>query len=47
MKDDRLSTLYQLAAHSGLRRCELRGLRWADLDPDDAGLQAGRRVSNR
>ena len=36
--DDRLSALYELAAYAGLRRAELCGLRWSDLDPDGAGL---------
>ncbi|MEV0213552.1 tyrosine-type recombinase/integrase [Micromonospora sp. NPDC050695] len=36
--DDRLSALYELAAYAGLRRAELCGLRWADLDEDGAGL---------
>ncbi len=35
---DRLSALYELAAYAGLRRAELCGLRWADIDDDDAGL---------
>jgi integrase len=35
---DRLSALYELAAYAGLRRAELCGLRWSDLDNDGAGL---------
>lgn len=35
---DRLSALYELAAYAGLRRAELCGLRWSDLDDDGAGL---------
>ena len=35
-RDDRLSALWRLAAMTGLRRGELAGLRWADLD-----LEAG------
>ena len=31
--------LYDLAAYSGLRRAELCGLRWSDIDPDGAGIQ--------
>ncbi|WP_239080651.1 tyrosine-type recombinase/integrase [Paractinoplanes brasiliensis] len=37
--DDRLSALYELAAYAGLRRAELCGLRWSDLDADGAGLR--------
>ncbi len=39
MFDDRLSALYELAAYAGLRRAELCGLRWSDIDPDGAGLR--------
>jgi integrase len=35
---DRLSALYELAAYAGLRRAELCGMRWSDLDDDGAGL---------
>ncbi|WP_426561395.1 tyrosine-type recombinase/integrase [Angustibacter sp. McL0619] len=35
---DRLAALYELAAYAGLRRAELCGLRWSDLDP---GVGAG------
>jgi integrase len=35
---DRLSALYELAAYAGLRRAELCGLRWSDIDEDGAGL---------
>ncbi|WP_250000306.1 tyrosine-type recombinase/integrase [Actinoplanes sp. M2I2] len=31
---DRLSALYELAAYAGLRRAELCGLRWSDIDSD-------------
>ena len=37
--DDRLAALYELAAYAGLRRAELCGLRWSDLDEDGAGLR--------
>ncbi|WP_106327595.1 tyrosine-type recombinase/integrase [Actinoplanes italicus] len=37
--DDRLSALYELAAYAGLRRAELCGLRWLDIDTDSAGLR--------
>ncbi|MBA3844582.1 MAG: site-specific integrase, partial [Actinobacteria bacterium] len=36
---DRLSALYELAAYAGLRRGELCGLRWHDLDGDNLGLR--------
>jgi integrase len=36
---DRLAALYELAAYAGLRRAELCGLRWADIDPDETGLR--------
>jgi integrase len=35
---DRLSALYETAASAGLRRAELCGARWSDLDEDGAGL---------
>ncbi|MGF1654840.1 MAG: tyrosine-type recombinase/integrase [Actinomycetales bacterium] len=35
---DRLSALYELAAYAGLRRAELCGLRWSDVDPDELGI---------
>lgn len=35
---DRLAALYELAAYAGLRRAELCGLRWSDLDDDGAGF---------
>ena len=36
---DRLATVYELAAYAGLRRGELCGLRWADLEEDWAGAR--------
>ena len=36
--DDRFSALYELAAYAGMRRAELCGLRWSDLDADGGGL---------
>jgi integrase len=36
--DDRLSALYELAAYAGLRRAELCGLRWSDIEADGTGL---------
>lgn len=35
---DRLTAMYELAAYCGLRRAELCGLRWSDLDEDGGGL---------
>jgi integrase len=35
---DRLAVLYEVAAYAGLRRGELCGLRWSDLDADGGGL---------
>jgi integrase len=35
--DDRLAALYELAAYAGLRRAELCGARWSDLDDDEGG----------
>jgi integrase len=36
--EDRLAALYELAAYAGLRRAELCGLRWRDLDADGAAI---------
>ena len=36
--EDRLAALYELAAYAGLRRAELCGVRWRDLDPDGGGV---------
>jgi integrase len=36
---DRLSVLYELAAYGGLRRGELCGLRWSDVDADGTGIE--------
>jgi integrase len=36
--DDRLSALWTLVAHTGLRRGEVLGLRWSDIDLDRSGL---------
>jgi len=37
--EDRLSALYELAAYAGLRRAELCGMRWSDIDTNGAGLR--------
>jgi integrase len=36
---DRLAVLYELAAYSGLRRAELCGVRWSDVDEDGGGIE--------
>jgi integrase len=38
VEDDRLAALYELAAYAGMRRAELCGLRWSDLDDNRIGL---------
>jgi integrase len=38
VSDDRLAALYELAAYGGMRRAELCGLRWSDLDEGGPGL---------
>ncbi len=38
LADDRLVALWTLALHTGLRRGELAGLRWSDVDLDEATL---------
>ncbi|WP_066953951.1 tyrosine-type recombinase/integrase [Streptomyces lushanensis] len=45
-QDHRLHTLFELALHTGLRKGELLGLRWEDLDLD-AGTVAIRRTLQR
>jgi integrase len=44
-KGDRLQVLYLLAIHTGLRRGELLGLKWGDVDPDRGTLQVQRTLS--
>ncbi|HEY5980726.1 MAG TPA: site-specific integrase [Microlunatus sp.] len=39
VSSDRLAAMYELAAYVGLRRGELCGLRWSDVDPDGKGLR--------
>jgi integrase len=38
VEDDHLAALYEIAAYAGLRRGELTGLRWPDLDANHAGV---------
>ena len=38
LADDRLRGLWTLALHTGMRRGELAGLRWSDVDLDRATL---------
>ncbi len=42
VKDDRLFPAIQLAATTGMRRGELLGLRWCDLDPEQKVLRVMR-----
>src|SRR5215217_1390360 len=44
-RDDRLEALYVLAVTAGLRRGELQGLKWEDLDLDAGTLQVRRTLS--
>ena len=44
VKDDRLAALYELAAYAGMRRAELCGLRWLDLDEKRIGLNVRQTV---
>jgi integrase len=44
-KGDRWQVLYLLAIHTGLRRGELLGLKWGDVDPDRGTLQVQRTLS--
>ena len=49
-RDDRLSALYTLAIHCGLRKGEALGLRWRDINLDDRTLQVNQtmqRISRR
>jgi integrase len=39
VEHDRLVALYELAAYAGLRRAELCGMRWSDIDRDGVGIQ--------
>ncbi len=41
-RGDRLEALYVLAIHTGLRRSEILGLRWADVDLDAGTLSVQR-----
>jgi integrase len=38
VEGDRLAALYELAAYAGLRRAELCGLRWSDVDEESIGI---------
>ena len=44
VEGDRLEALYEVAAYCGLRRAELCGIRWDDLDADGAGLSVRQTV---
>ncbi len=45
-KGDRLEALYVLAVHYGLRKGELLGLKWADVDLTDGVMQVRRTMSD-
>lgn len=45
-KDDRMFAFYRLAVVSGLRRAELAGLRWKDLDLEEEGMVRVRQTLN-
>lgn len=38
VEGDALAALYEIAAYTGLRRAELCGIRWSDIDIDGGGL---------
>jgi integrase len=41
----RLEALYVLAIHTGMRRGELLGLKWSDVDPDNATVRVRRTLT--
>ena len=45
-QDRRLYPALHLAAHTGMRRGEIVGLRWSDLDPAHARLSISRTIQN-
>jgi integrase len=46
-RDDRLEALYVLAIHTGMRRGELLGLKWKDLDPDNFTVRVRRTLTRK
>jgi integrase len=44
---DRLEALYVLAVHTGMRRGELLGLKWADVDLEDATIRVRRTLTRK
>jgi integrase len=44
-RGDRLEALYVLAVHTGMRRGELLGLKWGDVDPDLATVRVRRTLT--
>ncbi len=44
-REDRLEALYVLALHTGMRRGELLGLKWEDVDLDSATVQVRRTLT--
>ncbi len=46
VRDDRLHAVWMLAANTGMRRSELGGLRWADVQLDQARLAVRQRLAS-
>ena len=44
-RGDRLEALYVLAIHTGMRRGELLGLKWDDVDPENATVRVRRTLT--
>jgi integrase len=44
-REDRLEALYVLAIHTGMRRGELLGLKWADIDLENATVRVRRTLT--
>jgi integrase len=46
-RGDRLEALYVLAVHTGMRRGELLGLKWADIDLDNSTVRVRRTLTRK
>lgn len=46
-RDDRLEALYVLAVHTGMRRGELLGLKWDDVDLDGSTIRVRRTLTRK
>ncbi len=46
-RDDRLEALYVLAVHTGMRRGELLGLKWEDVDLDNFMVRVRRTITRK